>query len=74
LKGEELDDPLFLYICKFYNPNEIYNPYMSAKANPLFSEPKSSYANGLSKKVLTQYNQLVNNPSNRTEFITKRTN
>lgn len=44
------------------------------KANPMFSEPRSSYAKQLFKKVLTQYKQLENNPSNREEFITKRMN
>ncbi|MDC2863858.1 terminase TerL endonuclease subunit [Bacillus sp. BP-3] len=74
LKGEELDDPLFPFICKIDDPEEIDNPDMWEKANPMFSEPRSSYAKGLFKKVLTQYKQLANNPSNREEFMTKRMN
>jgi phage terminase large subunit-like protein len=74
LEGKDLEDPLFPFICKIDDPKEIDNPEMWEKANPMFSEPKSSYAKGLFKKVLTQYKQLVNNPSNREEFITKRMN
>ncbi|ENQ3106035.1 terminase large subunit [Bacillus cereus] len=74
LKGEELDDPLFPFICKIDDPEEIDNPDVWEKANPMFSEPRSSYAKGLFKKVLTQYKQLANNPSNREEFMTKRMN
>ncbi|MDM5235474.1 terminase large subunit [Bacillus cereus] len=74
LKGEELDDPLFPFICKIDEPEEVNNPDMWEKANPMFSEPRSSYAKGLFKKVLTQYKQLANNPSNREEFMTKRMN
>ncbi|MED4685683.1 terminase large subunit [Bacillus mycoides] len=74
LKGKDLEDPLFPFICKIDNPEEIDNPDVWEKANPMFSEPRSSYAKQLFKKVLTQYKQLANNPSNREEFITKRMN
>lgn len=74
LEGKDLDDPLFPFICKIDDPKELDNPDMWEKANPMFSEPRSSYAKGLFKKVLTQYKQLVNNPSNREEFMTKRMN
>jgi phage terminase large subunit-like protein len=74
LEGKDLEDPLFPFICKIDDPKEIDNPDMWEKANPMFSEPRSSYAKGLFKKVLTQYKQLTNNPSNREEFMTKRMN
>jgi phage terminase large subunit-like protein len=74
LEGKDLDDPLFPFICKIDDAKEMDNPDMWEKANPMFSEPRSSYGKGLFKKVLTQYKQLVNNPSNREEFITKRMN
>ncbi|TYR75576.1 terminase large subunit [Rossellomorea vietnamensis] len=74
LQGKDLDDPLFPFICKIDDVKEIDEPEMWEKANPMFSEPKSSYAKGLFKKVLAQYKQLVNNPSNREEFMTKRMN
>ncbi|WP_226619864.1 terminase TerL endonuclease subunit [Cytobacillus firmus] len=74
LQGKDLDDPLFPFICKIDDPKEVDDPSMWEKANPMFSEPRSSYAKGLFKKVLTQYKQLANNPSNREEFMTKRMN
>lgn len=74
LEGKDLDDPLFPFICKIDDPKEVDNPEVWEKANPMFSEPRSSYAKGLFKKVRTQFKQLVNNPSNREEFMTKRMN
>jgi phage terminase large subunit-like protein len=74
LEGKDLEDPLFPFICKIDDPKEVDDPDMWEKSNPMFSEPRSSYANGLFKKVLTQYKQLANNPSNREEFMTKRMN
>jgi phage terminase large subunit-like protein len=74
LEGKDLDDPLFPFICKIDEAKEMDDPDMWEKANPMFSEPRSPYGKGLFKKVLTQYKQLINNPSNREEFITKRMN
>lgn len=74
LKGEELDDPMFPFICKIDDAKEMDTPEMWEKANPMFSKPMSGYAKGLFRKVMTQYRQLANNPSGREEFITKRMN
>ena len=74
MEGKDLEDPLFPFICKIDDPKEIDNPDMWEKANPMFSAPRSFYAKGLFKKVLAQYKQLANNPSNREEFMTKRMN
>ncbi|MFJ7681649.1 terminase TerL endonuclease subunit [Peribacillus butanolivorans] len=74
LEGKDLDDPLFPFICKIDDPKEVDNPDFWEKANPMFSEPRCTYAKGLFKKVLTQFKQLANNPSNREEFMTKRMN
>ncbi|ALY08062.1 terminase-like protein large subunit [Bacillus phage vB_BhaS-171] len=74
IEGKDLDDPLFPFICKIDDATEIDNPDAWEKANPMFSEPRSFYAKGLFKKVLAQYKQLINNPSNREEFMTKRMN
>lgn len=74
LEGKDLEDPLFPFICKIDDPKEVDDPQMWEKANPMFSEPRCQYAKGLFKKVLTQYKQLANNPSNRVEFMTKRMN
>ncbi|MFB4471817.1 terminase TerL endonuclease subunit [Oceanobacillus caeni] len=74
LKGESLDDPLFPFICKIDDPKQVDDPSQWELANPMFHEPMNDYAKGLFKKVKTQYNQLVNNPSGREEFMTKRMN
>lgn len=74
LEGKELDDPLFPFICKIDDTKEMDDPEMWEKANPMFCKPMSPYGKGLFKKVLAQYKQLANNPSNREEFITKRMN
>lgn len=74
MEGKDLEDPLFPFICKIDDPKEVDNPEMWEKANPMFSHPRSFYAKGLFKKVLAQYKQLANNPSNREEFMTKRMN
>lgn len=74
LGGKDLEDRLFPFICKIDDANEIDDPDMWEKANPMFSEPRSPYAKQLFKKVYAQYKQLANNPSNRPEFMTKRMN
>ncbi|KMY49564.1 terminase TerL endonuclease subunit [Peribacillus loiseleuriae] len=74
LEGKDLDDPLFPFICKIDDPKEVDDTEQWEKANPMFSNPMSTYARGLFKKVLTQFKQLANNPSNREEFMTKRMN
>jgi len=74
LRGEELEDPLFPFICKIDDTEEVKDFDMWEKANPMFSEPMNPYAKGLFRKVKTQYIQLKTNPSNRPEFMTKRMN
>lgn len=74
LEGTELNDSLFPFICKIDSVEEMSDPEMWEKANPMFSHPMSLYGKGLFKKVLSQFKQLVNNPSGREEFMTKRMN
>lgn len=74
LRGEVEDDPLFPFICKIDDVDDMEHPETWEKANPMFHEPRSAYAKGLFRKVHTQYRQLSNNPSGREEFMTKRMN
>ena len=74
LEGQEKGDSLFPFICKLDETHEVDDPQLWEKANPMFSEPRSPYAKDLFKKVLTQYKQIVSNPSSRSEFMTKRMN
>lgn len=55
LKGKEKKIDCFLFICKLDNAEEVDNPDMWEKANPMFSKPMSQYARGLFKKVMRQY-------------------
>ena len=52
------DDPLFPFICKIDSADEIDDPSMWEKSNPMFSEPRSEYGQGLFRKVYSQYKQL----------------
>lgn len=74
LEGEELSDSLFPFICKIDHADEADDPDNWEKANPMFSKPRSPYANDLLKKVVSQFYQLITNPSSRAEFMTKRMN
>ncbi|MDN4525330.1 terminase TerL endonuclease subunit [Fictibacillus fluitans] len=75
LEGKDLNDPLFPFICKLDDAKEVDDQSNWEKANPMFSKPMSLYAKqSLYKKVLAQYRQLENNPTNREEFMTKRMN
>ena len=74
IEGREVDDRLFVFICRLDSEEEVNNPDMWQKANPMFHPPMSDYAKRLFNKVHTQYKQLETNPSAREEFITKRMN
>ncbi|MFJ7932305.1 terminase TerL endonuclease subunit [Peribacillus sp. NPDC096448] len=74
LEGKELNDSLFPYICKLDKAEEVEDISTWEKANPMFCEPRSDYAEGLFYTVQEEYKDLANDPSNREEFMTKRMN
>lgn len=74
LKGESPDDRLFPFICRIDDKDEIGQPNMWSKANPMFEEPVSDYGRRLHRKVLNQYKDLQHAPSGRENFMTKRMN
>lgn len=75
LKGENLEDPLFVFMATLDDDDEMNDPSNWQKANPMFHEPMSDYAKGLFRKVRTQYTTLGNSkPSARIRFMTKRMN
>lgn len=74
LEGKELSDSLFPYICKLDKAEEVEDISTWEKANPMFCEPRSDYAEGLFYTVQEEYKDLANDPSNREEFMTKRMN
>ncbi|MDR4151621.1 terminase large subunit, partial [Bacillus thuringiensis] len=65
---------LFPFILKLDNAEEVDNPDMWEKENPMFSKAMSKYARGLYKKVMRQYKNLKNDQSNRENFMTKMMN
>src|SRR5699024_3085562 len=74
LEQKELNDSLFPFICKLDDPKEIDDNTLWEKANPMFCNPRSDYAEGLFYIVNEEYDDLSNDPSNREEFMTKRMN
>lgn len=74
LKGEELEDSLFPFICRIDTPEEVDNPGVWSKANPMFEGEMNDYGKTLRRKVYRQYQNIKTNPSSREEFVTKRMN
>lgn len=75
LKGESLEDPLFVFMATLDDEKEMDDFSNWQKANPMFNEPMSEYARDLFRKVKTQYISLGNSkPSARIRFMTKRMN
>ncbi|MGY3716777.1 terminase TerL endonuclease subunit [Sutcliffiella cohnii] len=74
LKGEARANALFPFICKLDDESEVDDPTNWEKANPMLSEPRSEYAQGLFDTIMEEYEDLEDDPSNREEFMTKRMN
>ena len=74
LTGEARTNAIFPFICKLDNESEVDDPSNWEKANPMFSEPRSSYAEILYETVYEEYEDLEDDPSNREELMTKRMN
>lgn len=75
LKGDTLEDPLFVYMATLDDDKEMDDMKNWEKANPMFHEPMTDYARGLFRKVRSQYISLGNSkPSARIRFMTKRMN
>ncbi|MGY3717181.1 terminase TerL endonuclease subunit [Sutcliffiella cohnii] len=75
LKGESLEDPLFVFMATLDDEEEAEDVSNWQKANPMFHEPMSNYAKDLFRKVKTQFISLGNSkPSARIRFMTKRMN
>ncbi|MGD6871222.1 terminase TerL endonuclease subunit [Sutcliffiella horikoshii] len=75
LKGESLEDPLFVFMATLDSEEDMKDSSNWQKANPMFHEPMSQYAKQLFRKVKTQFISLGNSkPSARIRFMTKRMN
>lgn len=74
LKGEARSNSVFPFICKLNNEDEVDDPANWELSNPMLSEPRSEYAQGLFDTIKEEYEDLADDPSNREEFMTKRMN
>lgn len=74
LSGADVEDRLFPFYCKLDTKEEVDDPDTWEKANPMFHKPLSNYARNLHEEVYTEYKDLIRNPGNRVEFMTKRMN
>lgn len=72
LSGKVRSDRMFPFICKLDSEDEINNPDNFEKANPMLSKPLGSYAKGLMRQVMKDYEDLESSPESREEFLTKR--
>lgn len=71
--GESPNDRLLPFICKLDSIDEMDNPKMWSKANPMFEED-NPYAKRLYTTVMKEYLKLEEEPSGRREFVVKRMN
>ena len=74
LKGKSTPNAVFPFICKLDKTEEVDDIANWEKANPMFCEPRSAYAEELFHTVKEEYLDLEDDPSNREEFMTKRMN
>jgi phage terminase large subunit-like protein len=74
LKGEARSNALFPFICKLDNEEEVNDQDNWEMANPMLSQPQSSYAQSLFDTIMEEFEALEDDPSNREEFMTKRMN
>lgn len=74
LKGLARVNAVFPFICKLDDEGEVEDPSNWEKANPMLSEPRSEYADGLYETIKEEFEDLEDDPSNREEFMTKRMN
>lgn len=72
LKGKAAPDFLFPWICKIDSEAEIDTPRMWEKSVPMIVKPLSAYGKTLYRQIKKDYDALVEAPSGREEFLTKR--
>jgi len=74
LKGLARVNAVFPFICKLDAEGEVEDPSNWEKANPMLSEPRSDYTDGLYETIKEEFEDLEDDPSNREEFMTNRMN
>lgn len=74
LSGNKPDSNLFPFICKLDDAEQVDDSDTWELANPMFSLPRSEYAQNLFETVYEEFEDLIEDPSGREEFMTKRMN
>lgn len=74
LRGGSKRKNRFVFLCKMDSKKEVDNPELWEKANPMFSKPRSDYAEELFDTLMDEYLDLEDDPSGRSEFMAKRMN
>lgn len=72
LYGKAAPDFMFPWICKIDDVSEIDDPEKWEKAVPMIVKPLSSYGKTLYRQIKKDYDALIEAPSGREEFLTKR--
>ena len=74
LEGKNTDSNLFPFLCKLDETTQVNDPDNWELSNPMFSHPRSEYAQNLFDTVFEEFKDLDEDPSGREEFMTKRMN
>ena len=74
LMSDELTDTMFPFICTLDDNSEVEDPANWEKANPMFCQPRSVYANRLYNRVLKQWNRLKSGIGDKAKWLVKRMN
>lgn len=74
LRGGSRRENRFVFICKMDSKDEVERSELWEKANPMFSQPRSPYAEELFDTIMDEYLDLEDDPSGLPEFMAKRMN
>lgn len=74
LESDNLDDPMFPWVCTLDHAKEVEDESCWQKANPMFHEPMSDYAKTLFNTVKRQWRRLESGIGNKPKWLTKRMN
>ena len=74
LNSDDLNDPMFPWVCTLDQLSDVENEDFWQKANPMFHPPMSNYAKGLYIKVKRQWKRLESGVGNKSKWLTKRMN
>lgn len=74
LKDTELKSRIFPWLCMLDTPEDVQETENWQKANPMFHQPRSKYAQGLFNTVYNQYQEVLRGERNKAKWLVKRMN